>query len=186
MKEISSQWLKTALLAIAVAAASAPTYADDTSIAVFHDRTPTSTELVDALKVKPRLPDFTGRGLRKREAAPPAPPTASLKVNFAFGSYALTSQAKHVLNNLAGALKHRELRDGSFMIEGHTDAVGSDAYNMHLSEQRARAVKQHLVNVHGIAAARLTTAGFGERALLVADDPNNGENRRVQVKNTTE
>lgn len=184
MNESISQWSKTALLVTTLAMVS-PTFADDTGVKIFHGKTPSSDQLVDALKLEPALPEFTTRGLKKRETAPSAPPTASLKVNFAFGSYELTSQAKQVLSNLAGALKHPELNAGTFLIEGHTDAVGTPEYNQHLSEQRARVVKQHLVTVHGVASNRLATAGLGESALLVRDDPNNGENRRVQVKNTT-
>lgn len=157
--------------------------ADNTDVRVFHDGAPSADELVDALQVQPGLPKFQTRGLKRREATAPS---ASLKVNFAFGSSDLTGEAKQVLGNLADALKNPALANGRFLIEGHTDAVGSDAYNKALSDERARAVKQHLVAVHGVEAGRLKTVGRGESAPLDSANPDSGQNRRVQVVNVSD
>ena len=70
-------------------------------------------------------------------------------------------------------------------IEGHTDSMGSEEYNMGLSDRRARAVKNHLV-VNGIDESRMTTKGFGE-SQPVADngsDEGRAQNRRVDFEIT--
>ncbi len=67
-------------------------------------------------------------------------------------------------------------------IQGHTDSVGNDAYNMDLSEKRARAVKEYLTG-HGIAANRVSSAGYGETQPIYSNDTADGRagNRRVQI-----
>ena len=55
---------------------------------------------------------------------------------------------------------------------------------MNLSQQRAKAVAEYLVNDHGINPARLTSVGKGESVLLETNNPNSGKNRRVEVINT--
>ena len=68
------------------------------------------------------------------------------------------------------------------VIEGHTDAAGSDAYNLTLSQKRALAVKTYLVQQHGIPAESLRTVGLGEGVLINPEKPLAAENRRVQFR----
>ncbi|WP_426959202.1 OmpA family protein [Muricoccus radiodurans] len=78
---------------------------------------------------------------------------------------------------------------GRVRIEGHTDSVGSDAYNQRLSERRAGAVRAWLA-ARGVAGARMTALGFGEARPVAPnahsdgrDDPEGRQrNRRVQVR----
>jgi len=70
----------------------------------------------------------------------------------------------------------------SVMIQGHTDAVGSDFYNEELSQRRALAVKRYLVATHGIDPSRLRTMGVGKYEPLPGRDPFAPENRRVQFR----
>jgi outer membrane protein OmpA-like peptidoglycan-associated protein len=72
-----------------------------------------------------------------------------------------------------------------FMIEGHTDAVGSDAYNLKLSRQRAEAVKAALTHYYVIAPENLATVGLGERYLKIWTPEAEEENRRVTVRRVT-
>uniref|UniRef100_A0A7C4CBZ8 OmpA-like domain-containing protein n=1 Tax=candidate division WOR-3 bacterium TaxID=2052148 RepID=A0A7C4CBZ8_UNCW3 len=67
-------------------------------------------------------------------------------------------------------------------IQGHTDNVGSDSYNQQLSEKRAWSVVNHLVQNHGIAAARLTAVGYGEAQPVADNSTEAGRalNRRVE------
>lgn len=67
-------------------------------------------------------------------------------------------------------------------IDGHTDSTGPEAYNMKLSERRAEAVKDYLVNKVGISADRLTTVGYGEMKPAYPNDTkaNRAKNRRVE------
>ena len=73
----------------------------------------------------------------------------------------------------------------TFLIEGHTDAVGSDESNLVLSDERAQAVAEALTSVFDIPAENLTTQGYGERYLKVNTAGANRDNRRVAVRRIT-
>lgn len=72
-----------------------------------------------------------------------------------------------------------------FLIEGHTDAVGSDAYNNKLSKARAEAVKKALSSFYLIPSRNLETAGLGERYLKIPTADAEAENRRVSISRAT-
>ncbi len=72
-----------------------------------------------------------------------------------------------------------------FVIEGHTDAVGSDDYNLRLSRQRAQAVKQALTTYYVIPEENLRTIGYGERFLKIPTAEAEAENRRVSIGRAT-
>jgi outer membrane protein OmpA-like peptidoglycan-associated protein len=75
--------------------------------------------------------------------------------------------------------------DEVFMIEGHTDAVGNDPYNLDLSQQRADSVKQSLTEFFNIAPQNLETIGYGEQFLKIPTEEEEPENRRVTVRRIT-
>jgi outer membrane protein OmpA-like peptidoglycan-associated protein len=110
-------------------------------------------------------------------------PRLHLEVNFAFASAELTANAVEVLDELARALQTSMLADSRFLLVGHTDAVGNNEANRALSERRAHAVYEYLVNVHKIAPRRLKPRGCGEAVLLILTDPRSPRNRRVEVVN---
>lgn len=72
-----------------------------------------------------------------------------------------------------------------FLIEGHTDAVGSDASNLDLSRQRAQAVVDSLTSYYNVSPRNLKPVGYGERYLKIATDEEEPENRRVTVRRVT-
>ncbi|MDP1699755.1 MAG: OmpA family protein [Aestuariivirga sp.] len=72
-----------------------------------------------------------------------------------------------------------------FLIEGHTDAVGSDASNLILSRQRAAAIKKALTTYYVISPENLETVGYGERYLKIPTAEAEQENRRVSVSRAT-
>jgi outer membrane protein OmpA-like peptidoglycan-associated protein len=72
-----------------------------------------------------------------------------------------------------------------FLIEGHTDAVGSDASNLTLSRQRAAAIKKALTTYYVIEPQNLQTVGYGERYLKIPTAEAEQENRRVSVSRAT-
>lgn len=72
-----------------------------------------------------------------------------------------------------------------FLIEGHTDAVGSDASNLKLSRQRAAAIKKALTTYYVISPENLETVGYGERYLKIPTAEAEQENRRVSVSRAT-
>jgi len=90
-------------------------------------------------------------------------------------------QTYPVLQAITAILK--EYPESKFSIEGHTDSDGKDVANQTLSENRAAAVKNYLVE-NGINASRLTSAGFGETKPIDSNKTKAGKanNRRVEVK----
>jgi outer membrane protein OmpA-like peptidoglycan-associated protein len=105
----------------------------------------------------------------------------SLPVRFAFDSADILPAARVQLDALAEGIKLLA-PESIVTVEGHTDAVGSDAYNLDLSRVRAHAVRDYLVQRHGIDAARLKTVAYGEGRPLEGSDPNAALNRRVQFR----
>ena len=102
-------------------------------------------------------------------------------VTFATGSYAISPSFQATLDQIAQSL--RNYPDSLVDVYGHTDTVGSTASNQRLSEERARAVANYLIN-HGVASSRIRWQGFGETQLRVAtgDNVNEPLNRRVEIK----
>lgn len=107
--------------------------------------------------------------------------SVDLTVFFAYGSARLTPEARVQLEPLGRALQSAELAALRFLVGGHTDARGGEAYNRRLSSARAEAVKAHLVEAYGIDPARLVTFGWGQRRPKDPSNPLAGVNRRVEV-----
>ena len=118
---------------------------------------------------------------------PPAPKRIILRgVNFDFNKSNIKSEFVPILDEAAQTLKDNP--NVKVQIVGYTDSIGSDAYNLRLSERRAQAVKQYLVS-KGIAAGRLGTEGRGKQdpiAPNTKDGKDNPEgramNRRAELK----
>jgi len=102
-------------------------------------------------------------------------------IYFDFASDKIKPESEAVLREIADALKHNP--DWKLRVEGHTDNVGGDDYNMDLSQRRAEAVKQALVTRYHIAAERLTPQGFGATRPKESNDTLYGRarNRRVEL-----
>ena len=82
-----------------------------------------------------------------------------------------------------GAFRIPSLKGSTFVVAGHTDAIGSEAYNQELSERRADTIKRFLTEKYGIDGADLVTVGYGESKPKDANAPMDPTNRRVQVVN---
>nr|WP_294775203.1 OmpA family protein [uncultured Flavobacterium sp.] len=100
---------------------------------------------------------------------------------FDSGKASFQQQTYPVLQAIVAILK--EYPNSNFSIEGHTDSDGKDATNQTLSENRAAAVKNYLIE-NGIAASRLSSAGYGESKPIDTNKTKAGKanNRRVEVK----
>lgn len=116
-----------------------------------------------------------------RDDAKAQPAALSLPVLFAFDSSDILPAARPQLDALARGIQLLA-PDRTVTVEGHTDAAGDDAYNAGLSRARASAVRDYLVQHHGIAAARLKTVGYGESRPVEGADPYAAVNRRVQFR----
>ncbi|MEN0086894.1 MAG: OmpA family protein [Pseudomonadota bacterium] len=106
-------------------------------------------------------------------------------VQFASGSFAVREAEVRKLGALANAMANAIENDPStlFLIEGHTDAVGGELYNLDLSDRRAETVARILIRAYGIPAENLITQGYGERYLKVNTQGDSQANRRVTVRN---
>jgi outer membrane protein OmpA-like peptidoglycan-associated protein len=111
-----------------------------------------------------------------------------MDIRFQTGSSELTPEARAQLENLGKVLASRngKLAPGEIVIEGHTDARGSDDINRKLSQQRAQSVVKHLVAVHGVDAKALKPVGRGKEELKDAKRPESEANRRVELVRTTQ
>ncbi len=155
---------------------------------------PSTQDIVKSLT--PTNGTGTTRGIRVGPSATPTPsapgrpqttsaPAISLIVQFATGSADLTPEATQTLDHLGQALTDQSLASYRFRIEGHTDTVGSRESNQALSERRAAAVVDYLVNKFHVDRGRVQAIGMGEQGLAIAtpDQTPEPRNRRVQVVN---
>ena len=110
-------------------------------------------------------------------------PAIDLEINFDFNSASISAGSMSSVKALGEALSDPKLKGSTFMVAGHTDGVGGDAFNQGLSERRADTIKQYLVSKYHIAGRDLVTVGYGKTKLKDANDPTDAVNRRVQVVN---
>jgi len=117
---------------------------------------------------------------------PPAPPPPATKIeelkgaNFDFNKATLKPEGRRHVEHAAEIMKKNPSMNVS--VEGHTDSIGSDKYNMKLSERRAQSVADALVQ-DGIAKSRITTRGFGKSRPIADNKTEAGraENRRAEI-----
>ncbi len=155
---------------------------------------PTTQSIIDALKPDAEAPRGRTRGLSLEPPAGPAvkprirpqePVDArhvDLQVPFEFDSDQLTDEGRDLLDKLSQALASQELSGiRSVTFEGHTDGVGSAAYNRALSLRRAQSVKRYLQAVPELRGKLFRVVGKGTSELLDRNDPASSVNRRVRV-----
>lgn len=141
------------------------------------------------LGVAKRLPEATPQpqaNPSSRLAVGPRPtpkplPTIDLEVLFAYDSDALTPQAMAKLSSLSSALSDPRLQHSTLIFIGHTDAVGSAAYNNDLSLRRARSVANYVRATMGLPSSQIEAVGVGFSRLKNTFDPASAQNRRVQL-----
>jgi outer membrane protein OmpA-like peptidoglycan-associated protein len=110
-------------------------------------------------------------------------PNIDLEIQFDYNSAAISTGSTQAVQELGKALSNPNLRGSTFVVAGHTDGIGGDAYNQELSERRADTIKRYLVDRYGIAGNDLVTVGYGKSKLKDAANPADPINRRVQVVN---
>ena len=108
-------------------------------------------------------------------------------INFEFGAWEVTQDQYPALERVAKAMRRVIDRNPAemFLIEGHTDAVGSDEDNLSLSDRRAESVAIILTEQFGVPPENLTTQGYGEQYLKIDTQAAERQNRRVAVRRVT-
>jgi outer membrane protein OmpA-like peptidoglycan-associated protein len=102
-------------------------------------------------------------------------------IYFEFGSARIQRNSFGVLNQVAKLLIDNDANFSKLRVEGHTDSVGSEAFNQRLSEQRAESVRAYLIE-QGVAGEKIEALGFGESDPIATNTTDEGrsENRRVE------
>ena len=123
------------------------------------------------------------------DTAPPMEPVVEatdavrveLDVKFDFDKSVVKEDSMADIQSLADFMK--QYPQTSTVVEGHTDSVGSDAYNQGLSERRANAVRDVLVNQYGVEGDRVSSVGYGESRPVADNETDEGRavNRRVEA-----
>ncbi|MDM8349255.1 OmpA family protein [Pseudomonas sp. sp1636] len=112
---------------------------------------------------------------------PAVPVRVELDVKFDFDKSVVKENSHADIKSLADFMM--QYPQTTTTVEGHTDSIGSDAYNQGLSERRANAVRDVLVEQHGIATGRVAAVGYGESRPVADNGAESGRaiNRRVEA-----
>jgi outer membrane protein OmpA-like peptidoglycan-associated protein len=110
-------------------------------------------------------------------------PKIDLDIQFDYNSDKITTTSMPSVQALGKALSDANLKGSTFVVAGHTDAIGSEAYNQDLSERRADTIKRYLTEKYGINGTDLVAVGYGKTKPKDPNAPMDPINRRVQVVN---
>lgn len=151
---------------------------------------PSTTQIERQLDAAPRMrvrpqERVTVQEFKRRPDLRRAAPSIDIQsINFEFGSAQIPRSQYGKVEAIADALDRVLRRNprARVLIEGHTDAVGSEYSNQILSERRADALKWVLVRSFGIPSRALETVGYGESYLLVQTPYEDWRNRRVTLR----
>jgi outer membrane protein OmpA-like peptidoglycan-associated protein len=131
--------------------------------------------------------EYTTRGIVFRvEGAPGARKSGGSSgpvpshVEFEFDSDKLTERGKRDLDEFGEALVGH-LSDRTVVLEGHTDAVGTDDYNLSLSQRRAEAARQYLIQSFGLSPSRVTAVGKGKLDPVASNESETERSRNRRV-----
>ena len=110
-------------------------------------------------------------------------PKIDLEIQFDYNSADIAKGSVPSVQALGKALSDPSLKGSTFVVAGHTDAVGGEEYNQGLSERRADTIKKYLVQNYGLNGTDLVTVGYGKTKLKDSANGADPVNRRVQVVN---
>ena len=146
---------------------------------------PTLTEserrTLDEIKKREETRTFTLKDREDAEKFSAPREKVLVEVQFDYNSANIQDQAKPMLDQLGIALQDPRLAGKTFLFTGHTDARGDPNYNLHLSDQRAAAVKNYIVSHFKVNERDITLIGEGSRVPKNPQNPYADENRRVEV-----
>jgi outer membrane protein OmpA-like peptidoglycan-associated protein len=155
---------------------------------------PSSGEIMRRLDAAPRQrvrpqDRVTIQEFRRRPDLRRAAPSIDIQaINFDFCSAEIPRSEFRKVREIASAFDQlsRRRRGARFLIEGHTDAVGSRESNQVLSERRADSLRRVLIREFGVSPRALETVGYGEDFLLVNTQAEEWRNRRVTIRRIDE
>lgn len=102
-------------------------------------------------------------------------------IRFAFNSSDIPAEYASHLERLSAAFQTPKLEKTCVKLVGHTDTVGSDSFNLNLSQQRANSVRQHMIAAGQISAERIAAEGVGESFPVPSVRGDHQVNRRVEI-----
>jgi outer membrane protein OmpA-like peptidoglycan-associated protein len=151
---------------------------------------PSATTIERQLDATPRMrvnPNqrVTVQEFKRRPDLRRAAPSIDIQsINFEFASAEIAPSQYRKVESIASAMNRilRRDRRARFLIEGHTDAVGSYQSNQVLSERRAESLKRVLSRQYGVPSRALETVGYGKEFRLVPTQNENWRNRRVTLR----
>lgn len=162
--------------------------------AAFAQSGPSASQIERSLSAAPRKrirreERVERRDLRHRRDLRIAAPSVDIQaINFEFGSARIPPSEYRQVEQIARAMRRILRRNPGevFLIEGHTDAVGSRYANQLLSEDRAASLKYTLVRRFDVSPYAMETVGYGEDYLLVPTQAPEWRNRRVTLRRVTD
>jgi len=193
--------LLLAPLCVPAAAQDEPARQEDPQVRDLTGRKLTSEALIDILTPREGTPKPRTRARSLRGPKPkcdfyrqqrsrgigiqPVADVAAIEILFAFDSDAISPEAAENLDALGQALISGALASCCFELEGHTDSIDTEEYNLDLSRRRAASVAAYLAENFRIDRQRLLTIGYGESRPIATNDTDEGrqKNRRVQIVN---
>lgn len=110
-------------------------------------------------------------------------PKIDLEIHFDYNSADISKGSTQAVQELGKALSDASMKGSTFVVAGHTDAIGGEVYNQDLSERRADTIKRYLVEHYGLNGSDLVTVGYGKTRPKDPSAPLDPTNRRVQVVN---
>ena len=110
-------------------------------------------------------------------------PKIDLEIHFDYNSADISKESTPAVQELGKALSNASLKGSTFVVAGHTDAQGGEAYNQDLSERRADTIKRYLTEKYGLNGSDLVTVGYGKSKPKDPNAPMDPVNRRVEVVN---
>lgn len=163
------------ILSLALMTGSVFAQSQDSNVTSFGKRAPTVEELSKAFAPAPKSSALMSMGLPQ-----PVKKSIDMELLFPFASATISPKVKTQLGALGEFLQSAQLGPGEFLIEGHTDAIGSQESNRQLSERRAQAVKGFLVSQYKVSPQVISATGVGANYLKDPSNPASDVNRRVE------
>ncbi len=107
--------------------------------------------------------------------------SADLEIQFDYNSADIAKTSVPSVQALGKALSDPSLKGSTFVVAGHTDAIGTEEYNQGLSERRADTIKKYLVQNYGLTGTDLVTVGYGKTKLKDTANGADPINRRIEM-----